>query len=80
MGKSSPTKLQLKHIPNHLLIKLMYQFQELDETNTVHFDDLKFWLSPIPEKLLLRKLQQMENRGWIESYGPACRLFRAVVR
>ncbi|UTN91644.1 hypothetical protein QCN38_gp84 [Arthrobacter phage Trustiboi] len=80
MGKSSPTRLQLKHIPNHLLLKLMYQFQELDETNTVHFDDLKFWLGPIPEKLLLRKLQQMENRGWIESYGPACRLFRAVVR
>ncbi|ASD52304.1 hypothetical protein QCN32_gp85 [Arthrobacter phage Niktson] len=81
MGKSSPTKLQLKHIPNHMLLKLMYQFQELSTNDTVHFDDLKIWLCPpIPEKLLLRKLQTLEDKRWIESYGPASRLYRAVIR
>ncbi|UUG69330.1 hypothetical protein SEA_SCIENCEWIZSAM_88 [Arthrobacter phage ScienceWizSam] len=81
MGKSSPTKLQLKHIPSSVLLGYMHWLQRHSDNNTVHFGTLATWLCPpIPEKLLLRKLQQMENRGMIESYGPACRLFRAVIR
>ncbi|ALY08680.1 hypothetical protein CAPNMURICA_80 [Arthrobacter phage CapnMurica] len=81
MGKSSPTKLQLKHIPNHKLLAIMHQFQEHSRNDTVHFSVLKLWLCPpIPEKLLLRKLQTLEDKRWIESYGPAGRLYRAVIR
>ncbi|ASR83369.1 hypothetical protein SEA_CATERPILLAR_80 [Arthrobacter phage Caterpillar] len=81
MGKSSPTKLQLKHIPYHALLRIMHQLQEHSTNNTVHFDDLKIWLCPpIPEKLLWRKLQQMEKYWMVESYGPAGLLYRAVKR
>ncbi|ASM62359.1 hypothetical protein SEA_NIGHTMARE_86 [Arthrobacter phage Nightmare] len=79
MGKSSPTKLQLKHIPNQDLLAIMRRLQSYRPDNVVHFGTLAIWLCPpIPEKLLLRKLQQMENRWLIESYGPAGRLFRVV--
>lgn len=80
MGKSSPTKLQLKHIPNHVLLGIMRQLQSHSDNNTVHFSELKFWLCPpIPEKLLWRKLQKMEDQWMIESYGPAGLLYRVRV-
>lgn len=106
MGKSSPTKLQLKHIPDLVVLETIYFIQNqwvLHRVNSVlmdaqdgnlirlplgrlsyerkrlaHLDDIHEVLKPLPKKLLWRKLQHLEDRRLIASYGPSCTHFKVL--
>jgi hypothetical protein len=102
MGKSSPTKLQLKHIPDVVIMQTVYTLQNtwtvwvgagggfdplsiLDVTGrsiaarslsyrqkkTAHLAEICEVLRPLPEKLVWRKLQKLEARGWLYGHGPS---------
>jgi len=98
MGKSSPTKLQLKHIPDVVIMQTVYTLQntwmvhklnsymEIHGENLVRmpggklqyeqkklapFSEICEVLKPLPEKLVLRKLQKLEDKGWLHGYGPS---------
>lgn len=75
MGKSSPTKWQLKHISDLGLLHAVYLLQS---SRTVHLSEIVEVLKPIPEKLIWRKLQKLEDRGWIEGYGPSGTHYRVL--
>lgn len=104
MGKSSPTGLQLKHLPDLVVLQTVYCLQSqwtvwvggrgevkgvyyptspmrqlsFRQKRTAAFYEISEALRPIPEKLILRKLQHLENRGLIEGYGPSGLHFRVV--
>jgi len=105
MGKSSPTKLQLKHIPDSVVLETVFHIQNQwtvwvgargDLAEGIHdpysrmrklsYQKKKYAilyeicevLKPIPEKLIWRKLQDMERRDLIYSIGPASIRYRVV--
>lgn len=98
MGKSSPTKLQLKHIPDVVIMQTVFTIQNTwrvwrfnslmeihndnlyrlpggkltyEQKKTAHLSEICEVLTGLPKKLVWRKLQKLEARGWLEGYGPS---------
>lgn len=106
MGKSSPSKLQLKHIPDVVVLETIYCIQNqwtvrrvnsvfedrgstlvrlpvgrlsFEKKRTAHLDEIhEAFNKSIPKKLLWRKLQQLEDRRLIASYGPSSTYFAVL--
>ena len=102
MGKSSPTKMQLKHIPDLVVLQTVFGLQSLwkagrhydmfEKDNAMYYsqqwkltfypsrtaslDEIHDRFKVIPKKLLWRKLQQLEDRRLLESYGPSSTHYR----
>jgi hypothetical protein len=95
MGKSSPTKLQLKHIPDQIVLETIFcltnQWQvwvgpggepnglrklSYRKKRLVHLEEIVVAFRPLPAKLVWRKLQKLEDRGLIVSFGPSSSHFR----
>jgi hypothetical protein len=98
MGISSPSKLQLKHIPDVVIMQTVFTLQNTwtvkqinhrlhdqgdrlyrlpggrlhyEQKGLAHLSEICEALMPLPEKLVWRKLQKLEARGWLYGHGPS---------
>lgn len=85
MGKSSPTKIQVKHIPDKAIIDLVDRLWNAPRADVGGgrisffypngaslFDICKQWDS-IPPKVILAKLKKLVDRNYIDGCACGCR-------